>query len=228
MSALDLIMELVKEGYYPEILNIQEKIDSNYTISFNRRSLRVFLRQGNYAVPVPKGYEWFALSYYGLKKATERTKTIVFISYSHKDISFAYQLWKMISNAGIPCYLAELYPEPGISLWDKIKKMIETSEVVIALYTHNARFSAYVNQEIGYAFAKGKLVIPVVEEGVGLPGALDGIEYIKYNTKNPIDTLKSIAEFIRSFLEKKAKNISNTIALALILGSLLLISSPKK
>jgi len=47
--------------------------------------------------------------------------------------------------------------------------VIDSSDILLVIYTRNAMYSAYVNQEIGYAYAKGKYIIPVVEKGVERP-----------------------------------------------------------
>jgi len=222
------LMELIDEGYSPEMLNIYERLEKDgFTLSFSRRTARLFLRKGDKAIPVPKGFEWFALSYYGLKRSAERVKTTVFIAYSHKDLWFAHSVWKLLYKAGIPCYLAELYPEPGASLWEKIKRMIDSSDILLVIYTHNAMYSAYVNQEIGYAHARGKYIIPVVEKGVELKGSLAGLEYIELDYSNPANTLASIANVIKELLEKRgngAETLAFLITFLMLLGVISLIA----
>jgi len=227
-SVVESLMELVRQGYFPEMLQISQMLEEDYTLSFNKKTSRLFMRKGNKAVPVPKGYEWFVISCYELKKVAEKTKAIVFISYSHKDLWMAFKIWRMLTNSGVPCYLAELYPEPGLSLWDKIKRMIESSDIVVVLYTRNARYSAYVNQELAYAHARGKIILPVVEEGVELPGVLAGLEYIKFNPLNPVSTLTSIANTIRKFLEDKERKAVAGVFLLLLGAIALLAASSEK
>jgi hypothetical protein len=227
MEPIEYLVDLVQAGYYPELLQISERLDEGYTLSFNTRNSRIFMRKGNLAIPVPERYEWFALSYYGLRKTAETTKTTIFVSYSHQDLQLAFKIWRMLTNAGVPCYLAELYPEPGVYLWEKIKRMIEDSEIILALYTQNARYSAYVNQELGYAHKAGKLIIPLVEKGVKPPGFLEGVEYIEMDPSDPVTILSFIAGTVKGFLEDKAKHSTIAGVFLLLIGALALAALKK-
>ncbi|MGB9760530.1 MAG: toll/interleukin-1 receptor domain-containing protein [Thermoproteota archaeon] len=226
-SPIELIIDLIKEGYYPELLEVYEKINSNWTLSYNKKASTLYLRKGNTATPIPKGYEWFALSYYNLKKVSEGTGVKVFISYSHKDFELAYQIWKILNEVNISCYLSELYPEPGVSLWKKIQKMIENADVVIVLYTKNANYSPFVNQELGAAVSKGKPIIPIVEEGVEIKGALSGLEYIKLDNQNPTNTLTQVIEALKNFIQKK-QSLEGVAAVLLLVLALAWLSETKK
>lgn len=66
---------------------------------------------------------------------------------------------------GVYIYVAELFPEPGVALWEKIKSMILRSDLIIVLWTKNAYSSAFLNQELGFAEAHNKLIVPIVETG---------------------------------------------------------------
>jgi hypothetical protein len=224
MQVLEEIIKLLSEGYYPEILEVTKKLDGGWTVSYNRNVSKLYLRKANKAVSVPEGWEWFVLSYYNLIKTAKESRIKVFISYSHKDFELAYKIWWALNKAGITMYIAELNPEPGKSLFDKIKRLIYDSDIVIVLYTQNAYYSPYVNQELGLAADSDKYIIPIVEERVELKGALEGMEYIKLDRYNLINTLTSIADAIRSFLEKK-RNQKQALGFLILLGALGLIAA---
>jgi len=222
MSAEDPIIELVKSGYYPDIL----KIDEGYSPSFNKVLSRVYLRKGAHAVIVPAGYEWFAINYYNLKNMTSKVPLRVFLSYPREDLWLAYKIQKILSEIGIYVYLAELFPEPGVTLWEKIEGMIKDSHVVIVLWTKNARSSAFVNQEIGAAKIYNKLIIPIVEKGVPVEGVLAGKEYIPFERGLDAETFSSLCNALSKFLlkkveEQKRQQLTNALVGALIVGGLI-------
>ena len=135
----------------------------------------------------------------------------VFISHSVTDLWLVEQLKYWLELNGIETYLAELHPEPGVPLAEKVTKAIEQSNCVIGLITNAGGRSKWVNQEIGYARAKGRLVIPVVEQGESLAGFVEGKEYISFDRANPGDAIRRVVDFLA---QKKADKEASEKALA--------------
>jgi len=221
------IIDLIRAGYHPEIV---KTIDEGYWPSYNKRLSRVYLRKGSHAIIVPIGYEWFAINYYNLKTIAEKLPLKVFISYPREDLWLAYKIQKLLADAGIFAYLAELYPEPGVTLWEKIKRMIENSDIVVVLWTGSSRSSAFVNQEIGYAIRCKKLIIPLVERGISVEGVLEGKEYIQFErgrTNEAFSTLcQALTNFIQRKLEERRKNQATVIGgTILLLGLIALLAA---
>jgi hypothetical protein len=127
-EAEELIISLINLGYYPDVIKI------DHIPSFNTTLSRLYLRKGSHVIIVPAGYELFAINYYKLKTIAEKISFKVFLSYSTSDLQLAHKVQKILAEAGIFVYLAELYPEPGVTLWEKIKGMIQNSDVVIVLW----------------------------------------------------------------------------------------------
>ncbi|MEM3827955.1 MAG: toll/interleukin-1 receptor domain-containing protein [Conexivisphaerales archaeon] len=202
MGVEDPIIDLIKSGYYPDII----KINEGFSPSFNETLSRVYLRKGAHAVIVPAGYEWFAINYYNLKNIAQKIPLTVFLSYPREDLWLAYKVQKILSEVGIFVYLAELFPEPGVTLWEKIKEMIERSNIVIVLWTKSAKNSAFVNQEIGYANKANKLVIPLVEKGAVPEGALAGLEYVPFEKGRDTEALSSLCNALYNFLLRKIED----------------------
>jgi hypothetical protein len=79
-------------------------------------------------------------------------------------------------------------------LADKVRRAITQSTAVLVLLTPGAYSSPYVQQEIAYALAQAKLVVPLVHPG--LLGAdlamLAGVEYIVFDFENPADASASL------------------------------------
>jgi hypothetical protein len=200
METEDPIIDLVRSGYYPDVV----KINEGYWPSFNKALSRVYLRKGTDAVIVPLGYEWFAINYHNLKTIAQEIPLKVFLSYPREDLWLAYKIQKILSEVGIYMYLAELSPEPGVTLWEKIKGMIQRSDIIIVLWTKNAKSSAFVNQELGYAEGlNNKLIIPLAERGTAAEGLLAGMEHIPYEKGRDAEAFSSLCQALYKFVLKK-------------------------
>jgi hypothetical protein len=150
----------------------------------------------------------------------------VFISHSTTDLGLVQQLQYSLETNGIETYLADLHPQPGDTLASKISNAIEQSNCLIAVLTRDGTRSRWVHQEIGFAKGKGKLVIPVFEEGVSSTGFVEGVEYIRFNRENPADAINKIVDYLKRL---KADKESGEMLLAgfLILLGLLVLASKK-
>jgi hypothetical protein len=223
----DPIIEMVRSGYYPDVV----KINEGYWPSFNKALSRVYLRKGSHAVIVPAGYEWFAINYYNLKTIAQKVPLKIFLSYPREDLWLAYKIQKILSEVGIYPYLAELSPEPGVTLWEKIKGMIGSSDIVIVLWTKSARSSAFLNQELGYADSLNKLIIPLAERGTDAEGLLAGREYISFERGRDAEAYSSLCDALFRFLsrkldERQRQQATNAVVgLAVIAGLIVLLAA---
>jgi len=223
VSNEDPIIELVKQEYLPEIAQISDELERGSSPTFNKAASRVYLRKGGRSYIVPKGLEWFAINYYNLKTITKRVPLTVFLSYPREDLWLAYKIQKILAEIGVYVYVAELFPEPGMTLWEKIKAMIENSDLVIVLWTKNALSSAFVNQELGFAEARQKLIVPIVEKEVTTHGLLNGKEHIVFERGRDIETYSTLCQSLYNFLQKKLEQ-QTANAFGLGLGILFLIA----
>jgi len=112
----------------------------------------------------------------------------LFISHSEEDESLA-RIFKIVAtDAGVIPYLFEDDTQPGKSLIDKIEKRINECDCMLALLTKNSKNKTWVQQEMAYAKAKGKDVIPIIEPGLEFNlGILQGIEYIDISDQRAIE-----------------------------------------
>jgi len=155
----------------------------------------------------------------------------VFISHSTADMDIVYELYTWLWREGLEAYVAEFYPTPGIPLPSKVAEAIDNCDCFIAILTANANRSDFVNQEVGYAVKGGKLVVPIVEEGVVKPkGFLQGVEYIPFSRYDPTDAISRVAYFlkeraVRREEEERNKVILGIAAFALGLMALAAVSS---
>jgi hypothetical protein len=128
-----------------------------------------------------------------------------------------------LTDVGIFVYIAELFPEPGTTLWEKIKSMVLKSDLIIVLWTKNALNSAFVNQELGLANANNKLIVPIVESGVLTHGLLAGKEYISFDKGMDTETYSKLCQSLYNFLQKKLQQQANA-AIGGLLGILFLVA----
>ena len=122
----------------------------------------------------------------------------VFFSHSEEDWSFVERVWDILNRMGISCYVYEYYPEYGEYLPEIIKRnMNNECRTVIVLLTQHSTQSQWVNQEIGMAFASGRLIIPIVEMGVETKGFVELRQHIDYDKNNPGDAIYDLIYRLR-------------------------------
>jgi hypothetical protein len=111
----------------------------------------------------------------------------IFFSHSTADLLWCEWLAVEARNLGIEPYLAEHDERPGNQLASKVEHNIDRCDAFVVLLTDNTAESTYVHQEIGYARKAKKLIIPLVQRGVGRKqlSMLEGVEYIDFDFQNP-------------------------------------------
>jgi len=124
----------------------------------------------------------------------------------------------LISNH-VVVYVAESQIEAGRPLQKKVSELIESSDCVIAILTIDGARSKWVNQEVGYAIRAGKLVVPIVEEGIDVGGFLESLEYIPFNRRNPYDAVTRTVEYMQRLSVRKEEEERKR----LVFGGLLLL-----
>lgn len=143
----------------------------------------------------------------------------VFISHSTKDLNVVNEFAKWLRANNVIVYIAESQVQAGERLPEKISKLINQSDCVLAFLTVEGTRSKWVNQEIGFAVRGGKLVVPIVEEGVEIKGFLESFEYIPFERRNPYDAVTRAIEYLRTLAIRKEEQER----CRLIFGGLLLL-----
>ena len=143
----------------------------------------------------------------------------VFFSHSNADREWAKWIAKSAGGAGIEVYLYEHDPRPGVQIATKVKQAIVDANSMVVLLTPNSSRSPYVQQEIGYAEANHKLIIPLVCNQAQKPNLamLEGREYVEFDQTNPGVALG----ILRQYLQQKLKEQQAAIGTLLGLGSLI-------
>ena len=142
----------------------------------------------------------------------------IFLSHSSKDTSLLPFIQQAAEAAGASMFIAEHEVTPGVDLTKKIQQNLESSKAVIWLVTPNSRSSQIVQQEIGFALARKKIVIPIVVGNVIPEGMTLDIEYIRLDPLAPKATLNRLSNYIKD-LAMKDRNATLIGLGAFVLGA---------
>lgn len=92
----------------------------------------------------------------------------------------------------------------GVKLTSELKAKIDESDLFVVLWSAHARDSGWVQQEIGIAEAKNKIVIPVVlQPGLKIPGFISDRKYIEAH-ENVEEAIHKVRDSVN--LEGKKKD----------------------
>jgi hypothetical protein len=113
----------------------------------------------------------------------EKPRLKVFLSHSSKDASLAAAVVDLVKNAlslrddDIRCTSVDGYKLPtGTPARERLRLEVEDSEVLIALFSHNALGSTFTLFEVGARWASRRPLLPVLAHGFSpreLPAPLD-------------------------------------------------------
>jgi hypothetical protein len=148
----------------------------------------------------------------------------VFLSHSNLDASWVQWIHLHATNIGIEAYLYEHDPQPGMLVASKVKQAIQNSDALVVLLTHNSQFSPYVQQEIGFAEAANKRIIPLVQPGIqpSSLAMLQGREFIPFDFYKPEVGLSTLLGYLNQL--KKGKEDDRDRALLFGLGGVVLLA----
>jgi hypothetical protein len=131
----------------------------------------------------------------------------VFLSYNttSDEMVIVWRLQTLASASGLKL----IVPNPSQrSDWITVRQMIDDSDSVIALLTKRATKSKQVNQEIEYAIAAKRRIIPIIERGVTAPAIKSslnqaGIRLFELNPSRPWEMESSLFEFLQQEVKDK-------------------------
>lgn len=153
--------------------------------------------------------------------------TSIFFSHASRDAEWCARLADEAESFGLQAYLAEHDVRPGTQLAAKVQEAIRTSSAMLVLLTDNTADSAYVHQEIGYARAQDKLIIPLVQpEHVSTQLALlAGVEYIPFDFRDPEADRGGFHTALQEFAARqRQREAAEEIVLLLACAALLLFA----
>jgi hypothetical protein len=142
----------------------------------------------------------------------------VFISYSSKNLHIVDWARATLAQPGATeVFAAEYSVLPSQVLNDEIVRAIRACDLFVLLWSHDARASDYVPQEIGIALGCNKTILPVVmEDKVPVPGFITNLKYLPAH-KNWEGSFRWLAQFVH---ENSAK-LKNAKALGALAATIL-------
>jgi len=151
----------------------------------------------------------------------------VFISYSSKNMKVVKWARESLAQPGITdVFAAEYSVKPGQVLNDEIIRAIRSCDLFVLLWSHNARASEYVSQEIGIAVGCNKTVLPVVmEENITVPAFISKLKYLDAHKD-----WEGSFKWLKQFVDEHAQRLQNAKALgAVAIGivTIILLSTSK-
>ncbi len=112
----------------------------------------------------------------------------VFVSHAPADLDLVQELFSTVKNFPFGVHIALEEIESGRSR-QRLEGRLANSDVVVPVLTQRSAISRWVNQEIGYARAKGIPVLPLYEEA-DLRGAfITDVEGVEIDRENPSFTI---------------------------------------
>jgi TIR domain len=142
----------------------------------------------------------------------------VFISYSSKNLHIVDWARSTLAQPGITeVFAAEYSVLPSQVLNGAIIRAIRTCDLFVLLWSHDARVSDYVPQEIGIAVGCNKTILPVVmEDNVPVPGFITNLKYLAAH-KNWDGSFEWLAQFVHD----NATKLQNAKALGALAATIL-------
>ncbi|MBL7952062.1 MAG: toll/interleukin-1 receptor domain-containing protein [Flavobacteriales bacterium] len=136
----------------------------------------------------------------------------VFISYSNDDKNKMRSLEKRLKSGGVltPIIIAD-DRKPSVLLSDKVKRGIEECDYFVPILTKRSIINQWVNQEIGYATALKRSIVPLVEAQIinKLKGFIHKQTDLPFQFKSNTKSAHSEA----SIFSKRAKVLANHLLL---------------
>ena len=151
----------------------------------------------------------------------------VFISHNiNENNSSIIQILEDQIPDSITLYVAEHDLKPGSDLTVEIENAIADSDAIIVIL-NNDNFSEWVQQEIGYAKAHNKIIIPLVEKGAKAKGMIQGVTWIDIDMGKPQAALrkvrKTLDKEIKLIIKEKREKEGFLMALALGVGLVIMV-----
>ena len=128
----------------------------------------------------------------------------IFVSYSSHDLKSVDEITNEMSGTNCEIFVAEHSILPSQNLSQTIEDAIKKCDLFVLFWGKKTEQSKWVKQEIGYAKALKKRILPLVlNKGIELPGFIQGLKYLKIFQKNAFTTARKV---ILEIVEEKIEN----------------------
>lgn len=123
----------------------------------------------------------------------------VFVSHAPADLEMVQELFSTIKNFPFGVHIALEEVESGRAR-KRLEGRLANSDVVVAVLTESSARNTWVNQEIGYALAKGIPVLTLYEDERLRSGFVADLEGVEIDRENPSFTVFNLICRLRSEL----------------------------
>ncbi len=129
---------------------------------------------------------------------------LVFVSHATKDSELASRLATILDSIDLPAFVYEKDSVAGQNRFEVIRNRISECPYFIVMLTTAARRSQWVNQEIGFAAAHEKEMIPLVEVSQIRKRRIPNVGFLELS--DPLDLMlarpqDAIGETLRTLME---------------------------
>ncbi|MFP8889221.1 toll/interleukin-1 receptor domain-containing protein [Natrialbaceae archaeon A-CW2] len=112
----------------------------------------------------------------------------VFVSHAPSDLELVQELFSTVKNFPFGVHIVLEEVGSGRSR-KRLEGRLANSDIVVAVLTNRSAGSRWINQEIGYALAKGIPVLPLYETEDLRGGFVSDVEGVKIDRENPSFTI---------------------------------------
>jgi len=109
---------------------------------------------------------------------------------------------------------------------NQVHRNIDQSDCVLAILTGN--IGPAVAEELNYALSKGKVIVPVVRQGITVPPALKGLRLFQFSPWNTGQVETDVVKFLKEQQLGKEKQQTIGALVAIGLGLFLLAALSNK
>ena len=123
----------------------------------------------------------------------------IYVSHAPDDLDLVQELFSTVKNFPFGVHIALEEVESGRSR-KRLEGRLANSDVVVAVLTEGAAANRWINQEVGYALAKGIPVIPLRDGERHQGGFLTDVDGVTIDRENPSFTIFNLLSRLRSEL----------------------------
>lgn len=123
----------------------------------------------------------------------------IYVSHAPADLELVQELFSTVKNFPFGVHIALEEVESGRSR-KRLEGRLANSDVVVAVLTEESADSRWINQEIGYALAKGIPVLPLHDHEHRRGGFIGDVEGVTIDRRNPSFTIFNLLSRLRSEL----------------------------
>lgn len=124
----------------------------------------------------------------------------IYVAHETGDLGLVQDLFSTVKNFPFDVHIALEEVESRQSR-SRLQGRLANSTVAIPVLTDQSADSPWVNQEIGYAQAKGIPLLPLYEDESHLSGFISDVEGVSIDRQDPTVTIFNLLSRLRSLLE---------------------------